>query len=138
MLLMSKTSSLLLVIVFCWCVVWQNSSAVVHGPKLSRKVTREPFVIEIKDLHEPLSDIYNKAKEERYPSDVFFSFKTLLFLLFLFSRSERSLPSNTPPGFGTTVILNNDHHTFGLVHWSGVPRQVSECVLCIICHILMI
>ena len=65
MLLMSKTSSLLLVIVFCWSVVWQDSSAVVHGPKLSRKVTREPFVIEINDLQEPLSDIYNKVKEKR-------------------------------------------------------------------------
>ena len=62
----------------------------------------------------------------------------LLFLLFLFSRSKRNLPSDTPYGFGTTVTLSNDHHTFGLVHWSGVPRQVSEYVLCIICHILMI
>ena len=128
MLLMSKTCSLLLVIVFCWSVVWQNSSAVVHGPKLSRKITREPFVIEIKDLEEPLSDVYNKAKEERYLSDGFLSFKTLLFLLFLFSRSKRNLPSNAPPGFGTTVTLTGDHHTFGLVHWSGVPRQVNECV----------
>ena len=41
------------------------------------------------------------------------------------SRELRSTPTTTPPGFGTTVKLTGDHHTFGLVHWSGKPREVS-------------
>lgn len=32
---------------------------------------------------------------------------------------------NAPYGFGTTVTLADDHHTFALVHWSGQPKQVG-------------
>ena len=41
-------------------------------------------------------------------------------------RQLRSLPDVAPQGFGTTVILKNDHHTFALVHWSGLPKKVNN------------
>ena len=49
------------------------------------------------------------------------------FLIFSFSSEERelrSLPNVAPDGFGSTFILKNDHHTFALVHWSGLPKKV--------------
>ena len=51
--------------------------------------------------------------------------------LFIFSvssreRQLRSLPDVAPNGFGTTVVLENDPHTFALVHWSGLPKKVEH------------
>ena len=37
---------------------------------------------------------------------------------------RRDVPQSTPPLFGTTSTLHDDHHTYGLVHWSGLPKEV--------------
>ena len=44
-------------------------------------------------------------------------------------RQLRSLPDVAPQGFGTTVVLENDHHTFALVHWSGLPKKVNNDIM---------
>lgn len=40
------------------------STAVVHGPKLDREITREPYIIEMDGPDQPLSDVYKKAQEK--------------------------------------------------------------------------
>ena len=43
------------------------------------------------------------------------------------TKSGTTSSSTTPPDFSSTVPLKGDRHTFALVHWSGLPKQVCVC-----------
>ena len=48
------------------------------------------------------------------------------------TKSGTTSSSTTPSNFSTTVPLTGDRHTYGLVHWSGLPKQVCGCAYVIV------
>lgn len=53
------------ILFFCFCLfsfLLSPSTAVIHGPKLSKRAVRRPLVVG--DIDEPLEDIYQRAKKQ--------------------------------------------------------------------------
>ncbi|XP_011403900.1 PREDICTED: VPS10 domain-containing receptor SorCS1-like [Amphimedon queenslandica] len=109
-----------LFLLFLFSFLFGSTLAVVHGPKLPKGAVRQPLVVKIDSLDEPLGSVYQKAtKQAREQAEKEDKEDSSLSR----ERQLRSLPDVAPNGFGTTVVLENDPHTFALVHWSGLPKK---------------
>ena len=55
------------ILFFCFCLfsfLLSPSTAVIHGPKLSKRAVRRPLVVKIDNINEPVGDIYQKATKQ--------------------------------------------------------------------------
>lgn len=57
----------LLFVLFFVFILFDLSSSIIHGPKLSRKVTREPLIVQVDNLDDPVVDkqLYQKVLQEK-------------------------------------------------------------------------
>ena len=53
-----------LILVFLFLILLGSTLAVVHGPKLPKGAIRQPLVVKIDGLDEPLGSVYQKAADQ--------------------------------------------------------------------------
>lgn len=63
------TSQGFLFLLFLFSILFCSTLAVVHGPKLPNGAVRQPLVVKIDGLDEPLGSVYQKATKQAEKED---------------------------------------------------------------------
>ena len=99
---MAVWNLLFLTCIYAW-IFGQTAGVVVEMPRAWQRKLHDPVPVEWNEHQEPTLDVFLHAVQKRQ----------------VFNND-----SGTPTNFSTTVPLTGDSHTYGLVHWSGLPKQV--------------